>query len=161
MAQVIADRRDIDFVLYEQFDVESLFDCDRYRDLNRKACDMVIDAARDFGLKEILPTYAAGDREGVHFADGKVTVPECFRRPHRLFVENEWIAMTEDPDLGGQGLPHVIAKAANEYFVGANFAFTAYATLGHGAGKMIELFGQSGKPLGVLIPPGFQHFHGI
>ncbi|HDI60032.1 MAG TPA: acyl-CoA dehydrogenase [Desulfobacteraceae bacterium] len=141
MAQVIADRRDIDFVLYEQFDVESLFDCDRYRDLNRKACDMVIDAARDFGLKEILPTYAAGDREGVHFADGKVTVPECFRRPHRLFVENEWIAMTEDPDLGGQGLPHVIAKAANEYFVGANFAFTAYATLGHGAGKMIELFG--------------------
>jgi hypothetical protein len=141
MAQVIADRRDIDFVLYEQFDVESLLACDRYRDLNRKACDMVIDAARDFGIKEILPTYAAGDREGVNFEAGKVTVPECFRRPHRLFVKNEWIAMTEDPDLGGQGLPHVIAKAANEYLVGANFAFTAYATLGHGAGKMIELFG--------------------
>jgi alkylation response protein AidB-like acyl-CoA dehydrogenase len=141
MAQVIADRRDIDFVLYEQFDVESLLDCDRYRDLNRKACDMVIDAARDFGIKEILPTYAAGDREGVRFEAGKVRVPECFRRPHRLFVENEWSAMTEDPDLGGQGLPHVIAKAANEFLVGANFAFTAYATLGHGAGKMVELFG--------------------
>jgi hypothetical protein len=141
MAQLIADRRDIDFVLYEQFDVESLLDCDRYRDLNRKACDMVIDAARDFGIKEILPTYAAGDREGVRFEAGQVTVPECFRRPHRLFVENEWIAMTEDPELGGQGLPHVIAKAANEYLVGANFAFTAYATLGHGAGKMVERFG--------------------
>ncbi len=141
MAQVIADRRDIDFVLYEQFEIETLFHCDRYRDLNRKACDMVIDAARDFGIKEILPTYAAGDREGIRFEAGKVTVPECFRRPHRLFVENEWIAMTEDPALGGQGLPHVIAKAANEYMVGANFAFTAYATLGHGAGKMVELFG--------------------
>ena len=141
MAQTIADRRDIDFVLYEQFKIEDLFTCERYCDLNRKACDMVINEARTFGIREILPTYAAGDREGVHFEAGKVTVAECFRRPHRLFVENGWIAMTEDPELGGQGLPHVIAKAANEYLVGANFAFTAYATLGHGAGKMVELFG--------------------
>ena len=141
MAQLIADRRDIDFVLYEQLQIEDLLTCDRYRDLNRKACDMVINEARTFGIKEILPTYAAGDREGIRFEGGKVMVPECFRRAHRLFVENEWIAMTEDPQVGGQGLPHVIAKAASEYLVGANFAFTAYATLGHGAGKMVELFG--------------------
>ena len=141
MAQLIADRRDIDFVLYEQLQIEDLLTCERYRGLNRKACDMVINEARAFGIKEILPTYAAGDREGIGFEAGKVTVPECFRRPHRLFVENEWIAMTEDPEVGGQGLPHVIAKAASEYLVGANFAFTAYATLGHGAGKMVELFG--------------------
>ncbi len=141
MAQTIADRRDIDFVLYEQLRIEDLFASARYRDLNRKACDMVVNEARTFGIKEILPTYAAGDREGVRFEAGNVTVAECFRRPHRLFVENGWIAMTEDPDLGGQGLPHVIAKAASEYLVGANFAFTAYATLGHGAGKMVELFG--------------------
>ena len=42
---------------------------------------------------------------------------------------------------GGQGLPHLVAQAAYEYPVGANIAFSSYATFGHGAGKMIELLG--------------------
>ena len=45
------------------------------------------------------------------------------------------------PDVGGQGLPVIIRQAAYEYIIGANFAFSASATLGHGAAKMIELFG--------------------
>ncbi len=141
MAQVIADRRDIDFVLYEQLGIDWLFTAPKYRDMNRKMFDMVINEARNFGIKEILPTYAAGDRNGVRFDAGDVRVPEAFRRPHRLYVENEWISLTEDPDLGGQGLPHLIAAAAQEYLVGANFAFAAYGTLGHGAGKMVDLYG--------------------
>ncbi|MFH1985021.1 MAG: acyl-CoA dehydrogenase [Pseudomonadota bacterium] len=141
MAQLIADRRDVDFVLYEQLSIEALFRTPRYKELNRKMADMIITEARNFGIKEILPTCAEGDRTGATFEDGVVKAPECFRRPHRLYVENEWIALTEDPELGGQGLPHVVASAASQYLVGANFAFTAYGTLGHGAGKMVELYG--------------------
>ncbi len=141
MAQLISDRRDIDFVLHEQFGIDWLLDVPKYGDFNRKMFDMVINEARNFGLKEILPTYAEGDRIGAQHIDGEAIAPECFRKPHRLYVENEWIALTEDPEWGGQGLPHVIATAASEYLVGANFAFTAFGTLGHGAGKMIELYG--------------------
>ena len=67
MAQRIADRRDIDFVLYEQLQIEQLFETERYQDLNRKSADMVVTEARRFGLKEILPTYTEGDRVGVAF----------------------------------------------------------------------------------------------
>ena len=139
--QYIADRRDVDFVLYEQMDAEKLTKTDKYSDLNKKAFDMVINEARNFAIKEILPTYAEGDRNGARYEDGQVIAPECYRRPLELFREGEWIAMTEDPEIGGQGLPHLIAQAANEYLIGANFAFAAYAVLGHGTGKMIELFG--------------------
>lgn len=139
--QYIADRRDVDFVLYEQMDAEKLTKTEKYGDLNKKALDMVINEARNFAVKEILPTYAEGDRNGASYENGEVIAPECYRRPLELFREGEWIAMTEDPEIGGQGLPHLIAQAANEYLIGANFAFAAYAVLGHGTGKMIELFG--------------------
>ena len=141
MAQLISDRRDIDFVLYEQLDIESLLQAEKYKDLNRKMFNMIINEARNFGIKEILPTYTEGDRIGVEFKNGQVKVPECFHRPYRQFIEGEYIAMAEDIDVGGQGLPRVIKQAAFEYVIGANFAFSAPATLGHGAGKMIELFG--------------------
>ncbi|MDZ7830435.1 MAG: acyl-CoA dehydrogenase [Desulfobacterales bacterium] len=139
--QYIADRRDVDFVLYEQMDAEKLTKTEKYGDLNKKALDMVINEARNFAVKEILPTYAEGDRNGARYENGQVIAPECYRRPLELFREGEWIAMTEDPEIGGQGLPHLIAQAANEYLIGANFAFAAFAVLGHGTGKMIELFG--------------------
>jgi hypothetical protein len=139
--QFIADRRDVDFVLYEQFGLEKLTEHEKYSDLNRKAMDMVVSEARNLAVKEILPTYAEGDRNGARFENGQVFAPECFRRPLELFCEGEWIAITEDPEIGGQGLPFLLAQAANEYLIGANFAFAAFAVLGHGAGKMIELFG--------------------
>ena len=65
MTQVIADRRDIDFVLYEQLDLKPLLKSEKFAGLNRKMFDMVINEARTFGIKEILPTYAEGDRQGV------------------------------------------------------------------------------------------------
>jgi alkylation response protein AidB-like acyl-CoA dehydrogenase len=143
LAQLISDRRDIDFVLFEQLKVEELLRADKYRDLNRKMFDMVISEARNFGIKELLPTHGECDRQGVWFENGRVIVPECLRRPYKLFVEGEWIAMAEDPEVGGQGLPHVIRQAAFEYIVGANYAFAAFGNLGHGTAKMVELFGSS------------------
>ncbi|MFQ5485169.1 MAG: acyl-CoA dehydrogenase [Desulfobacterales bacterium] len=141
MAQVIADRRDVDFVLFEQIEVEQFLKYKKYKELNRKMFELIVSEAKTFAVKEILPTYAQGDREGVKFDCGKVKVPACFHRPHKLLIEGEWTSMSEDPAQGGQGIPHTVSIAANEYLVGANFALTNYATEGHGTGKMIELFG--------------------
>ncbi len=141
MAQVIADRKDIDFVLYEQLEVEQLAQTKAYGEFNRKMIDMIVNEARTFAVKEILPTYAAGDREGVRFEGGQVSIPDCFRKPYQRYVEGEWLAMTESPEWGGQGLPHIVAQAAYEYLVGASFCFVSYGILAHGAGKMIELVG--------------------
>ncbi|MBW2297625.1 MAG: acyl-CoA dehydrogenase family protein, partial [Deltaproteobacteria bacterium] len=141
MAQVIADRRDIDFVLYEQMDTEAIIQNEKYSDLNRKMFDMIISEARNFAVKELLPTYAEGDKLGLTFEKGQVKVPECFHRPHKLIIENEWTSLTEDPEVGGQGLPHIINWAASEYITGGNYALVNYARMGHGTGKMVELFG--------------------
>ena len=141
MAQYIADRRDIDFVLHEQMNVEDLSKHERFAEFNKKTIDMIVTEARNLAIKEILPTQKLGDQEGCKFENGKVTVPESFHRVYEIFKEGEWVAMTEDPEWGGQGMPTTVALAANNYFVGANYAFMGYPGLTHGAGKLINAFG--------------------
>ncbi|MGD8973523.1 MAG: acyl-CoA dehydrogenase family protein, partial [Desulfobacterales bacterium] len=141
MAQVIADRRDLDFVLYEQLKAEELTQFERYKDFNKKTFDMIITEARNFAVKELLPTCAEGDKVGLRFENGHVKVPECFHRAYELLLEGEWNSLMEDPDWGGQGLPIIISQAAGEYLYGGNWAVTNFGGLGHGTGKMIEIFG--------------------
>ena len=141
MAQYIADRRDIDFVLHEQIKVGDLSKHERFVEFNKKTVDMIVSEARNLAIKEILPTQKLGDQEGCKFENGKVTVPKSFHRAYGLFKEGEWVAMTEDPEWGGQGMPTTVALAANNYFLGANYAFMGYPGLTHGAGKLINAFG--------------------
>ena len=141
MAPRLTDQRDIEFVLYEQFKVDAFLQSDKYKAFNKKMFDMVVKEAKNLAIKEIFPTYAECDREGVKFENGAVKVPECLRKPHQLLVEGEWGALTESQDYGGQGLPFTIAQAALEYLIGANYIMMTYPILGHGAGKMIDLFG--------------------
>jgi alkylation response protein AidB-like acyl-CoA dehydrogenase len=141
MAELIADRRDVDFVLYEQLEVEDLIKEEKYQDLNRKMFEMIVKEARNFAIKEILPLNEEGDKVGLTFENGQVKVPECFHKPFKLLKEGEWIAMMEDPEVGGQGLPNVISQAALEYIMGADFSFSAFGMVCHGAGKMVEIFG--------------------
>ena len=141
MAQVIADRRDVDFVLFEQMNAEALSQHEQYAEFNRKTMEMVVSEARNLAVKEILPTQQEGDHVGCRFDNGVVTVPECYRRPWEMFIEGEWLALTEDPEYGGQGMPRILAMAANDYLVGANYAMMMYSGLTHGAALLVESFG--------------------
>ena len=142
MAQVISDRRDIDFVLHEMLEAENLGkQHEEFAEFNKKTIDLIVSEARNLAVKEILPTNKEGDEQGCTLKDGKVTTPDSFQRLYDLFVEGEWLAMNEDPEWGGQGMPRTIASAAMEYFNGANYPFMMYPGLTHGAGKLVEAFG--------------------
>ena len=43
---------------------------------------MILSEARNLAIKEILPTFAEGDRQGLRFEDNQVFVPECFHRAY-------------------------------------------------------------------------------
>jgi hypothetical protein len=141
MAQFIADRKDVDFVLHEQLNVADLSKHEKYAEFNKKTIDLIISEARNLAIKELLPIQIDGDREGARFEGGNVTVPESFHKAWGLFKEGEWVALSDDPDWGGQGMPATISLAANDYFIGANFAFMMYPGLTHGAGRLVQTFG--------------------
>jgi alkylation response protein AidB-like acyl-CoA dehydrogenase len=141
MAQLVADRRDIEFVLHEQLNIEDLSKHESYAEFNKKTIDLIISEARNLAVKELLPIRIDGDREGARFENGKVTVPESFHKAWDLFKEGEWLALTNDPKWGGQGMPVSLSLAASDYFIGANFAFMMYPGLTHGAGRLVQTFG--------------------
>ncbi len=114
---------------------------EKFSGFNRKTLDLILSEARNLAIKELMPINAAGDREGCRFENGVVKVPESFHRAFKLYREGEWIAMLDDPAVGGQGLPVTMALAIAEYFNGANCAFGMYPGLCHGAGKLVEVFG--------------------
>jgi alkylation response protein AidB-like acyl-CoA dehydrogenase len=141
MAQVIADRRDVDFVLHEQLNVGALSKHEKFNEFNKKTVDLIISEARNLAIKEILPTLKDGDEQGCRLENGQVFVPESFKRAYDLFIEGEWLAMPEDPEYGGQGMPRTVALAAGDFFNGANYAFMMYPGLTHGAALLVEAFG--------------------
>ncbi len=141
MAQLIADRRDVDFVLHEQMKVGDLTKHERFAEFNKKTVDMIVSEARNLAIKEILPTQKESDEVGCTLENGVVKVPECFHRINKLYKEGEWLAMIDDPQWGGQGMPKTVSLAAEEYFIGANPSFMLYHGLSHGAGNLINTLG--------------------
>ncbi|MGD8990037.1 MAG: acyl-CoA dehydrogenase [Desulfobacterales bacterium] len=141
MAQTIADRRDIDFVLHEQLQVDTLCEHQQYAEFNKKTIDLIVSEARHLAVKELLPINVDGDREGARFDNGRVTVPKSFHKAWELFKEGEWVALSDDPEWGGQGMPVSLSLAVNDLFIGGNFAFMMYPGLTHGAGRLVQTFG--------------------
>ena len=141
MVQVIADKRDIEFVLYEQLDTSDVTSSEKYQSIDRKLMDMIISEARELGIKELLPTYMDGDRQGVVLENGSIKVPECYHRAHNLIREGEWIDLLGDPEAGGQGLPHLFSLPVYEYLAGANYHLYVYSHMGYSVSHMIEAYG--------------------
>jgi alkylation response protein AidB-like acyl-CoA dehydrogenase len=141
MTQEIADRRDVDFVLYEQLQVEDLSHYEKYQDFNKETINDIVSAAQKLAIKEILPTRVDGDRVGAEFANGKVTVPESYHKAWKLIQDGGWIAVSETPEVGGMGAPQVVGLATREYMHGANNSLMGWVAVTHGAGKLVEVYG--------------------
>ena len=141
MPQELADRRDIDFNLYELFEAETLCELPSFDEFNRKVFDLIVSEARTFALKEMLPTYEDGDKLGVTFEDGRVKVPASFHRVYQRYCEGEWTAPPAPPAYGGQGLPFTVTAAVREYMMAANWPLYSYASMGSGTARMIQHYG--------------------
>jgi alkylation response protein AidB-like acyl-CoA dehydrogenase len=141
MAQQLVDRRDQDFVIWEQIDCGELLNYEMYKEFNKKACTLIINEARALAIKELLPLLAEGDIEGVRYENGIVKVPQSFHRVYELIKEGEWNNLGVPLEMGGQGAPTFLGAAAAEYFMSANWPLICYATMGNGTANMIQLYG--------------------
>jgi len=141
MAQQLVDRRDQDFVIWEQINCAEILNYEMYTEFNKKTCTLILNEARALAIKELLPLLAEGDTEGVHYENGTVKVPQSFHRVYNLVKEGEWNNLSVPLEMGGQGAPTFLGAAAAEYFMGANWPLFCYATMGNGTAHMIQLYG--------------------
>jgi len=96
--------------------------------------EAILEEGGRFCAEILAPLNAVGDREGcTHHPDGRVTTPTGFREAYRALVEGGWPTLTAPEAFGGQGLPHVVGTALEEYLLSANVAFNLYYGLNKGS----------------------------
>ncbi|MFH1136528.1 MAG: acyl-CoA dehydrogenase [Pseudomonadota bacterium] len=135
------DDRDAKFVLFEHLKIEKLLTYEAFQGFGLEDFQMIIDEALKVCREVVGPTLQDGDRQGCVYDRGTVTVPASFQECWRVMSQNGWMSLPVSQELGGQGLPFVLAGQITEFFCSANLAFMIYPGLAAGASHLIEAFG--------------------
>ncbi|GEP04587.1 acyl-CoA dehydrogenase C-terminal domain-containing protein [Methylobacterium oxalidis] len=82
----------------------------------------------------MAPLNRVGDQEGcTRNADGCVTTPKGFKAAYDAYAQGGWMGLSVPEAFGGQGLPHTLNTAMQEFASGANLALGMYPGLTQGA----------------------------
>ena len=110
MATKFISERNIKFLLYEVFDMESLTQYKYYREHNRKTFDMVLKAAIKLAKDLLWPVFEEMDRNQPQLVNGEVKVHPSVRKMMKEFGAGGWITSRVPFDLDGEQLPHLMAQ---------------------------------------------------
>ncbi|SOB87266.1 Acyl-CoA dehydrogenase [Sphingomonas guangdongensis] len=126
--------RDTRFVLDQVLNLDRHANLPGFANATPDTVEAVLEEGGRFVAEVLFPLNQAGDRQGcTRHPDGSVTAPDGFRDAYRQFVESGWGTLSAPEAYGGQGMPHVVSTAFQEYMISANMAFAMYPGLAHGA----------------------------
>ena len=151
MAQTV-NRRDLNFLLYEMLDVESLCTRAYFTGHGRDVFDPMLDLAEDIAREHFLACADAGDKQAAELVDGKVRmIPEAKTAMDNMF-EAGFIASCLGAEYGGLQLPVTVASACMVIFQSANMGLSGLPLLTMGVANLINAFG-SDEQKALYIPP--------
>jgi alkylation response protein AidB-like acyl-CoA dehydrogenase len=141
MTQTLFDDRDVDFLLYDAFDAESLCRLPFFQEHSRQTFDLYLAAARKLAREVVFPTYKPMDEFGSRFEDGGVRVHPAVRELLPRFAELGILNAPRPAEVDGQQLPSCVSSFAAAYVMAANLSAFGYCMLTSGAAHLIEAFG--------------------
>ena len=130
-----------DFLFYEVFDVLDLAKQLGHDDLDRDFIRMIMEGWGDYCTEVLLPLNEIGDREGLVFESGEVTMPSGFVDAWKEGVEAGWFATTCRPEHGGMGLPQFVRNGVDEISIAANMSISVVPALGLGVYELVTNHG--------------------
>lgn len=131
------NRRDLDFMLYELFDAESLCKSERFGAHDKDTFDTMLTTAHRIATEKFEPHAAKLDQEDPELVDGKIELIPEVKEAVDAFVQAGFVAMSFDEEVGGLQLPYTIAQAVMATFYAANTASAAYPLLTMAAANLL------------------------
>jgi len=149
MTERLVARRDLEFLLYDWLDVQSLCARPRYREHSRETFDAALDLAQRIAAEKFAPHNRASDLAEPRFDGEHVCLIPEIGEALKAFIDAGLMAAEHDEEFGGMQLPLTVVKACFAYFKAANVATAAYPfltignanlLLAHGSPAQIDAF---------------------
>jgi hypothetical protein len=121
-------------------------------DMDAEMIDAILEEAAKFSENVLAPINASGDEQGCSWNDGVVTTPDGFKEAYSQYVDGGWPSLSLDPEFGGQGLPESLGTMISEINGTANWSWSMYPGLSHGAMNTIATHGTDQQKKHYLMP---------
>ncbi len=150
----LIDPRTLAFQLYDVLRSEDLCQRPRFSDYSREAFDAVLESARGIATDLYATHQKLNDTDEPTVVNGKVVLNAGVKPAYDATAEAGLMAASQDGELGGMQLPHLISIAAYALLDSANPATASYPLLTVGAANLIAAFG-SQQQKDAWLPPMF------
>ncbi|MCZ2848193.1 acyl-CoA dehydrogenase [Modestobacter sp. VKM Ac-2978] len=128
-SSLVLSPRDLEFLLHEWLQVETLTKRERYAEHSRETFDAVLELAEQIATEQFAPHNRKADENEPHVVDGKVVLIPEVAAALRVFAEAGMNAAALPEELGGLQLPAVVNQAVHVWFQAANIGTSAYPFL--------------------------------
>lgn len=144
--------QDIRFALREVLDFDKHYaSLPGAEEATPETVDAILEEGAKFARDVLSPLNAVGDKEGCSWNNGEVTTPAGFREAYQQYVEGGWPSMTQPEEMGGQGLPESLGTILSEMNGTANWAWSMYPGLSHGAMNTLAAHGTQEQQQAYLV----------
>ena len=133
MAKYQAPLKDMQFVLFELFSAEKLWQqLNLEIELDTDTAMAILSEGAKICEQVMLPLLHSADQNPCLFDAGVVKVPEGFPEAMKQFAEGGWQSLGGNPVYGGQGLPKMLTVQFEEMLMASNPSFALFPTLTNG-----------------------------
>ena len=160
MSAPILNRRDLEFYLYEMFDVESLVNREKYQDHDRNTINGAMDTAQLIAEKYYIPIRQKVDANQPTFDGEKIHILPEIKQGLDAVLQAGLSAPTSDYEMGGMQLPLVAASGAFAYLSAAASTSLGYISLTHANCNLIEAYGSKEQIEKWVVPQREGRFFG-
>ena len=95
--------RDYQFLYHELLPTIETVQRLGYSDFDADFLDSLMEGWATHCEEVWLPINMLGDREGLKFEDGKITMPPEFKDAYRQGIDEGWLSTACEPEHGGMG----------------------------------------------------------
>ncbi|MFA4993698.1 MAG: acyl-CoA dehydrogenase [Bdellovibrionales bacterium] len=132
---------EIRFVLTRLIGIDKLSSLQDYESVGEDIVDAVLSEAGKIASEVFAPLNDIGDKNGIMFSNGNVTMPLGFKDAYKAFIDGGWNGMQVEEKFGGQGLPSLIGMSIFEMLQAANVSLALCPMLNVGALELLTAHG--------------------